>query len=394
MAFLGTGVAWLVAAAAAGAVTAAGGGYGWRWLALHFAFVGGISQMVLGAAQFFVCAFLATEPPRRKTVRAQLAVWNAGTVLVAVGVRADVTALSGTGGTLLLIGLCLFAHSLRAMERRSLQSAPWAARWYLAAAAALAIGATLGPIIAAGTRWTHGSLLAAHMVLNLGGWFGTAIVGTVHTFYPSLTATRLRHPRLQPITFASWTIGIATLAAAAAFNSQPAAIAGWALLLAAATALLVNVAASARSAERHPAAALLVGGGQVLMGAAAVAGLVLTAQSGATAAQLGSGRVVLALLAVGGWIGLTVAGSLLHLLALMARVRRLDRPSAPARERLPLAGAAAVVAGVAAGVVAHAAGIGALATVAGVVIAAGYVALGGRVAALALRALSASPLRV
>ena len=31
-----------------------------RWLALHLAFVGGVSQLVLGATQFFVGAFLAT----------------------------------------------------------------------------------------------------------------------------------------------------------------------------------------------------------------------------------------------------------------------------------------------------------------------------------------------
>ena len=34
------------------------------------------------------------------------------------------------------------------------------------------------------------------MALNLAGWFGAAIVGTLHTFYPSLTQTQLRLPTL------------------------------------------------------------------------------------------------------------------------------------------------------------------------------------------------------
>src|SRR5215208_696658 len=57
-----------------------------HWLALHLVFLGGVSQLVLGAGQFFVCAFLATSPTPRWLVRAQLVAWNAGAMLVAVGV--------------------------------------------------------------------------------------------------------------------------------------------------------------------------------------------------------------------------------------------------------------------------------------------------------------------
>lgn len=44
-----------------------------RWLALHLAFLGGVSQLVLGAGPFFVTASLATQPPRRGLIGAQLA---------------------------------------------------------------------------------------------------------------------------------------------------------------------------------------------------------------------------------------------------------------------------------------------------------------------------------
>jgi nitrite reductase (NO-forming) len=393
--FLAVGLAWIVAAAATGAVATATGSYELRWLALHFAFVGGISQLVLGAAQFFACAFLATDPPARRMVRAQLAVWNAGTVAVAVGVRAGLTPLTGTGGSLLIAGLALFALSLRGMRRRSLQRAPWATRWYLAAALFLAVGASLGPLMDGGVTWRHGSLLGAHLALNLGGWFGTAIVGTLHTFYPSLTATRLRHPLLQPATFIAWTIGIAVLALAAAFDTQAGALTGWVLLIAAATLLMVNLAGSARHAERHPPAASLILAGQVLLAAAALTGAVLTIESGAAAALLGVDRVLVASLAVAGWIGLTVAGSLVHLLSLMARVRRLTGPAAATeRDRLTLAGGALVVIGLAAFAAMRILGAEAGTAVPAAVVAAAYVVLGARIVTLAARAVRAAPLRV
>src|SRR6185312_7527190 len=85
-AFFAAGLVGIAAAAVAGALFALSGGDSLHWLALHLLFVGGVSQLVLGAAQFFTCAFLATDPPPRNLVVAQLAVWNAGTVLVAVGV--------------------------------------------------------------------------------------------------------------------------------------------------------------------------------------------------------------------------------------------------------------------------------------------------------------------
>ena len=49
-AFLGAGVAWLLVAAVTAAAYALGGPFELRWLALHFAFVGGVSQLIVGAA--------------------------------------------------------------------------------------------------------------------------------------------------------------------------------------------------------------------------------------------------------------------------------------------------------------------------------------------------------
>src|SRR5687767_3418200 len=56
VAFFTCAVAMLTAAVVAVVLGELVGFEEWRWLALHLAFVGGVSQLVLGAAQFFVCA--------------------------------------------------------------------------------------------------------------------------------------------------------------------------------------------------------------------------------------------------------------------------------------------------------------------------------------------------
>jgi hypothetical protein len=75
-AFFRAGLLFVLAALAA-SIAHTIDGHDWlQWLALHLLFLGGISQLVLGAGQFFVCAFLATDPPPQRLIWAQLAAWN------------------------------------------------------------------------------------------------------------------------------------------------------------------------------------------------------------------------------------------------------------------------------------------------------------------------------
>jgi nitrite reductase (NO-forming) len=313
----------MLAAAAAGVVYAFTGYESLRWLALHLALLGGVSQLVLGAGQFFTCAFLATDPPSRRLVGAQLAAWNVGSTLVAVGVFTNVAALFEPGSAILASAIVLFALALRGMERRSLQRAPWALRWYQAAATFLAVGGLLGVLLARATVWSHGNLLGAHLALTLGGWLGTAIIGTLHTFFPSLTHTQLRHPRLQGATYALWLVGVVELAGGAAFSNRAVMAIGWTDLLVAAGLLCTNLVASLRAAPQSPPLAprlLAVGQAFLLAGlTTALAGTVAVGAAGPFIGSWGSSLLVLLLV---GWIGLTVVGSLLHLLAILARIRR------------------------------------------------------------------------
>jgi nitrite reductase (NO-forming) len=381
--FFTLALAFLLAGAAAAAAYAAGWEEG-RWLGLHLAFLGGVSQLVLGASQFFAGAFLQTTPPPRPLVLAQLATWNAGALAVAVGVAAGPTALAAAGGALLLAGLGCYLAALAAMARRSLRQAPWALRWYRACAAFIALGAVAGVALAHGEAPAGADLLGAHLALNLGGWFGTAIVGTLHTFWPSLTGTTLRFPRLEPPTFAAWVGGVALLAGGYATGADAVAAAGWPVLLLAACLLGANVAAcwhDAGDALSLPTRIVGVGQAALVAGLAVAAAVALADAPGAPLS--GDHRPVTAALLVAGWIGLTVLGSLAHLLAVLRRVRdlRAALPASRPRRDGALALAAALgVAALAAGAAASLRPLGA----------AGAVALGVVYAALAVRILRAA----
>lgn len=392
-AFFVAGIAFIVAGVAAAVVDAAHSWSWGRWLALHLVFVGGISQLVLGASQFFLGAFLATDPPPRGFIRAQLASWNAGVVLLAVGVPSAADAVVGVAVAFLVGGLAVYGAGLTAMHRAALRGAPHATVWYGSGAVFLALGVVGGAVIALGVSWRHGDLLAAHMALNLGGWFGGAIVGTLHTFYPSLTRVPLPRPQLERWTAAFWLGGIAALAIGYAWSLDAAAVAGWLALAVAALTLAVNIAGCVRAAPRPLSLpARLLGVAQLLL----VAGVALAAGSaladGPGAALSGEVRAAVAVLLVAGWVGLTVLGSLLHLLAVVLRVRDFSRslPAPRPRRDIPLAAAAAGGAAVLA--VGRASGLDAFAAPGAVAMAGAYAVLLTRVLGLAVQvALRARP---
>lgn len=316
-----------------------------HWTALHMLLLGGVSQLVLGASQFFAGAFLATGPPRRTLIRAQIITWNTGTVFVVIGVPHGLRPAAIAGASCIVLALALFARGLYGLRRRSLQRVPWAVRWYLASAACLVIGVLVGAMMTWPTPWQWGNLLGAHLALNLGGWLGTAIIGTQHTFFPSLTRTRLRWRRLQLPTFVTWMLGIAALAAGEAFTLQPVVLLGWVLLTTANVLLGCNLAASWRtgSPPRSLPARLLASAHCL-----GLAGLLLGTVHAATSPAATSPVSAVVVLLLVGWIGLTVAGALMHLLAVVARIRGFATQlpqGLPIRDRaLTLAATTAIIA--------------------------------------------------
>jgi len=388
-AFFICGIAFLLAAAGVGIAQWLAPWPWGHWLALHLAFVGGVSQLVLGATQFFAGAFLATDPPPRALVRAQVLCWNAGAILLAIAVPEHAETLIWLAVGLLVGGLAAWAAAIAAMRRSSLRRSPWATRWYVSGACFLGLGMVAGSLLARGVPWSHGDLLGAHMSLNLAGWFGAAIVGTLHTFFPSLTQTQLRFPRMQGVAFLAWSGGVAALAAGYGWELEPLALAGWLGLCAGAIALLVNVAACLRDATRPLSLpARIVAAAQPFLLAGLLVATVAAIEGGPSNALTGSTRTTVGTLLVSGWVGLTVLGSLTHLLAVVVRVRGGFAARMPAaRPRLDGLIAALAMVGIAALAVSQSLGVDGLRSPAVAVLLVAYAMLAGRVAVLVARVL-------
>lgn len=385
-AFFILGVAFLAAGAVAAVVDFVDPWIWGRWLSLHLCFVGGISSLIIGASQFFAGAFLSSDPPARRLVRAQLACWGGGSVALALAVplRSDPAVWAAV--VLLLAGLGCYVWALRGIVAASLQVIPWATRWYVSAAAFFAVGIVAGAALALGEPWTHGDLLSAHIALNVAGWLGSVIVGTLHTFYPSLTRTRAPLPALQAAAYLGWSAGVAALALGYGLSLAALATAGWLTLALGAAALLVNVIGCRRMAPSPVALpARLLGAAQLFL----VAGLALAAwhafDAGTPSLPVGAERAALGTLIVAGWIGLTVAGSLLHLLAVVLRVRSVRTAVPLPRPRADIALTALAAIGVSA--VALQQAFATLRPAASIVLLAAYLLIGARVATLAGRLL-------
>ncbi|MGH2869786.1 MAG: hypothetical protein ACRDNK_19740, partial [Solirubrobacteraceae bacterium] len=198
--------------------------------------------------------------------------------------------------------------------------------------------------------------------------------------------------RLQGPTFTLWLLGVGALALGAAIDADAVIAAGWVALLLAAGLLELNLLASLHGATATLALpARLIALAQTFLPAGLLLALTVTLIAGGEAPFVGPARSALAALLLVGWIGLTVAGSLLHLLAILTRVRSLARATPappPALDRGLTAFAGLGVGGLA---LSDAPGLGPLATPAGAVLAAIVCLLATRVGILAISA--ARPIR-
>jgi nitrite reductase (NO-forming) len=222
-------------------------------------------------------------------------------------------------------------------------------RWYETSAAFLAVGVLAGAAMATGPADWYLRLLTAHVCLNLLGWFGTSIVGTLHTFFPSLVNARLAWPGLERVVYAFWTAGVVLLAVGLASLEKLPAACGALALLAASLLLFANLAATAEPCALWGSLpALMVAAGQILLLASVALGTVIVIAEGPHGLVAADGAWTVRMLVIAGWIGFTVGGSMLHLTSLLARVRSRFTYEAPA---VPAAYALALVASAVVGVV-------------------------------------------
>lgn len=233
-----------------------------RWLLIHLLLLGAATHAILVWSQYFSHALLRTRASQtaRKWENARLVLANAGAALVLVGVSTVLWPLTLAGAVALVSAVLWHGIGMALRLKRSLPGRFGATvRFYIAAAAYLTVGAAIGTLIAFGV--TSAGLVLAHAIVNLFGWIGMTVAGTVVTLWPTILRTRADEHAALGAERALPLLASGVIVAAAG------AVAGWSLLLAAGmigylAGLIVIGVSLGRAAKQAPPrsfAALSVG---------------------------------------------------------------------------------------------------------------------------------------
>jgi nitrite reductase (NO-forming) len=165
------------------------------WLVVHLLLLGAVSNAILIWSTHFAAALLRLpDPGSRRGEVVRLGTFNAGAVMVVLGMVTHFWAAVPVGGALVAGAGGWHAVVLLGRMRRALPSRfAVTVRYYVAAGALLPIGVTFGVIMAPDhlSDSVHARLALAHVAVNLLGWMGLTVVGTVVTLWPTMLHTRV-----------------------------------------------------------------------------------------------------------------------------------------------------------------------------------------------------------
>ncbi|GAA1733234.1 multicopper oxidase domain-containing protein [Nonomuraea bangladeshensis] len=308
-------VGWLaltVVAALAGGVLPAP-----RWLLVHVFLLGAISTAILIWSEHFTVALLRVRTPPHRGSLARLGLLNGATVAVLAGVSVGPWQVAAAGAAVVAGVVLWHAAVLVRLVRQALPGRfGHVIGWYVAAAGALATGGVLGGLLAAdvGHGAAHERTQAAHAVVNLFGWVGLTVLGTLFTLWPTVLRTRMADGtrRASRLGLRLAAPGLAVATGGLLAGSRWAALAGLVAYAMGALAALVPPADALRRRRPHSGAAWMLGAaiGWFEVALAANAVVVATRPAAGVAAAL---EPLLPLVLVG-FVAQVLFGSLLHLL--------------------------------------------------------------------------------
>lgn len=165
------------------------------WLLVHLLGLGAAGNAILIWSRHFTDALLRRPPdPSRAGQAWRIAAFNAGAVAVVTGMLVDFWPVVLAGGV--VVGVVALAHAVT-LTRQLRSALPSrfgdTVRYYVAAAALLAVGAGLGVTMANPTLpgALHERLIVAHAAMNVFGFVGLSVLGTLVTLWPTMLRTRM-----------------------------------------------------------------------------------------------------------------------------------------------------------------------------------------------------------
>jgi nitrite reductase (NO-forming) len=165
------------------------------WLMVHLLLLGAVTNAIFVWSSHFADALLRRRVTAgsRRWQACRLLALNVGIVTVVAGMVSARWVLTLVGSV--IVGTAAAAHAVTlALQARSALPSRFGAtvRYYVCASLALPVGAGLGAALAGGLGepW-HGRLVVAHITLNLLGWIGLTVMGTLVTLWPTMLRTRI-----------------------------------------------------------------------------------------------------------------------------------------------------------------------------------------------------------
>jgi nitrite reductase (NO-forming) len=160
---------------------------------IHLLMLGAVSHAIVVWSRYFTDALLHSAEDDRRSQNRRLLLLHGGVILVVVGVPSHVWPLTLLGAT--AVGSAVLWHGwtiLRQLRAALPARFGSSVRYYVAAACFLPVGAGLGTALARDLAdpW-HTRLVVAHAAVNLLGWVGLTVVGTLVTLWPTMLRTRI-----------------------------------------------------------------------------------------------------------------------------------------------------------------------------------------------------------
>lgn len=192
-----------------------------HWVLLHLVLLGAAGHAILVWSRYFADTLLRVPATSRREQSQRLALFNGGALVVVGGVGTDRWLVTLVGATLVALAVVWHAARLGRDLRGRFRSrfAP-TVRYYLAAGSLLPVGAALGVWLARGLDDPlDARVRIAHAGVNVLGWVGLTVLGTLVTLWPTMLRTRIAEGaeraarRALPVLVAG--IGLVLLAAVA-----------------------------------------------------------------------------------------------------------------------------------------------------------------------------------
>ncbi|WP_052207579.1 hypothetical protein [Sinomonas humi] len=193
---------------------------GSAWLLVHLTLLGAVTNAIMVYSWHFSEALLRLPIPSRRPLAVRLTLLNVGSASAMAGVVLAVWPLTVGGAAAVGTASAWHGTAILARARRALPSRfASTVRYYLASCAVLPFGAAAGATLAlvgdgAPEEW-HARILVAHESLNVFGWVGLAVLGTLVTLLPTMLRTRVDDAAEPTSRRALWLLLAGVVAAAA-----------------------------------------------------------------------------------------------------------------------------------------------------------------------------------